>query len=66
MIYPVPAIIAYVSQFITLEPGDIIATGTPEGVGLARTPPLWMKPGDRVEVEIDGIGILANAIEAEE
>jgi 2-keto-4-pentenoate hydratase/2-oxohepta-3-ene-1,7-dioic acid hydratase in catechol pathway len=66
MIYPVPVIIAYVSQFITLEPGDIIATGTPEGVGLARTPPLWMKPGDRVEVEIDGIGILANAIEAED
>jgi len=65
MIYSIPAIIAYVSKFIALEPGDIIATGTPEGVALGRTPPLWMKPGDRIEVEIGGIGTLANPIEAE-
>lgn len=65
MIYSIPTIIAYVSKFIALEPGDIIATGTPEGVALGRTPPLWMKPGDRIEVEISGIGILANPIEAE-
>ena len=65
MIYSVPTIIAYVSTFMALEPGDIIATGTPEGVALARTPPLWMKPGDRIEVEISGIGTLANPIVAE-
>lgn len=66
MLYPIPAIISYISQFIELEPGDVIATGTPEGVGLGRTPPLWMKPGDRIEVEIEGIGILANPVEAEQ
>jgi 2-keto-4-pentenoate hydratase/2-oxohepta-3-ene-1,7-dioic acid hydratase in catechol pathway len=66
MIHTVPAIIAYVSRFITLEPGDIIATGTPEGVALGRTPPLWMKPGDRIEVEISGIGVLSNPVEAED
>ena len=62
MIFGVPAIIAYVSQWTRLEPGDLIATGTPEGVGFARKPPLWLKPGDVVEVEISGIGVLRNPI----
>ena len=51
-----PAIIAYLSQIFTLEPGDLIFTGTPPGVGMARKPPVWLKPGDVVEVEIDGLG----------
>lgn len=65
MIFDVPAIIAYVSSWTKLEPGDVIATGTPEGVGFARKPPLWLKPGDTVEVEISNIGILRNPIVAE-
>ena len=47
---------------MTLEPGDLLATGTPSGVGYARTPPVWMKPGDMVEIEIEGIGILSNPV----
>lgn len=62
MIFDVPAIIEYCSSFNPLECGDVIVTGTPGGVGVKRTPPLWMKPGDTVEVEIEGIGILRNAI----
>lgn len=58
MIFDVATIIEYVSTFTVLEPGDIIATGTPDGVGLGRKPPLWMKAGDRLEVEISGIGTL--------
>jgi 2-keto-4-pentenoate hydratase/2-oxohepta-3-ene-1,7-dioic acid hydratase in catechol pathway len=58
MITGVPELIAYISDGITLEPGDIIATGTPDGVGLGRKPPLWMKAGDKLEVEISGIGTL--------
>ena len=65
MIFDVPSIIAYVSGFTRLEPGDVISTGTPPGVGLARKPPLWLKPGDVVEVEISKIGVLRNAIVAE-
>ena len=65
LIYSVPTIISYVSDFTTLEPGDVIATGTPEGVGHKRTPPLWMKAGDVVEVEISGIGTLRNRVEDE-
>lgn len=65
MIVDVPAIIAYVSSWTELVPGDVIATGTPEGVGLARKPPLWLKPGDTVEVEITKIGVLRNRIVAE-
>ena len=65
LIYSVPAIISYVSDFTPLEPGDIIATGTPEGVGHKRTPPLWMKAGDVIEVEISGIGTLRNRVEDE-
>ena len=60
--FKVPQIVAYCSGFCQLNPGDIIATGTPSGVGFARRPPRWPKAGDRVEVEIDGIGILANTV----
>jgi 2-keto-4-pentenoate hydratase/2-oxohepta-3-ene-1,7-dioic acid hydratase in catechol pathway len=62
LIHPVPAIIAFCSDFTPLGPGDIIATGTPEGVGHRRTPPLWMKAGDVLEVEISGIGTLRSRI----
>ena len=62
LIHDVPAIVAFVSAFTPLAPGDIIATGTPEGVGHRRTPPVWMKAGDVLEVEISGIGILRNRI----
>jgi 2-keto-4-pentenoate hydratase/2-oxohepta-3-ene-1,7-dioic acid hydratase in catechol pathway len=58
MIFDVAAIIEYLSTVTWLEPGDVIATGTPDGVGLGRKPPLWMKAGDVVEVEISGIGTL--------
>ena len=62
MIFDIPRIIEYCSSFTRLEPGDVIATGTPGGVGAKRTPPLWLKPGDTVEVEIDRLGILRNGI----
>lgn len=62
LIYSVPQIIAFCSDFTPLVPGDVIATGTPEGVGHRRTPPLWMKPGDVLEVQISGIGTLRNRV----
>ncbi|MEA2987512.1 MAG: hypothetical protein QOG83_223 [Alphaproteobacteria bacterium] len=62
LIYSIPHIIAFCSDFTTLAPGDVIATGTPEGVGHRRNPPLWMKPGDVLEVEISGIGTLRSTI----
>ncbi|MGJ4926339.1 fumarylacetoacetate hydrolase family protein [Bradyrhizobium sp. HKCCYLS2038] len=62
MIFDIPRQIEYCSSFTRLEPGDVIATGTPGGVGSRRTPPLWMKPGDIVEVEIDRIGLLRNGV----
>jgi 2-keto-4-pentenoate hydratase/2-oxohepta-3-ene-1,7-dioic acid hydratase in catechol pathway len=62
MITPVPEIIEYVSRSITLEPGDVIATGTPSGVGLGMKPPVYLTDGDTVTVEIDGIGTLTNPI----
>lgn len=65
MIFDIPKIIAYCSSFTRLEPGDVIATGTPGGVGAKRNPPLWLKPGDVVEVEIDRLGILRNGIDDE-
>jgi 2-keto-4-pentenoate hydratase/2-oxohepta-3-ene-1,7-dioic acid hydratase in catechol pathway len=58
MIFDVATIIEYLSTVTWLEPGDVIATGTPDGVGLGRKPPLWMKGGDKLEVEISGIGTL--------
>ena len=64
MIFDVATIIEYLSTVTWLEPGDIIATGTPDGVGTGRKPPLWMKAGDRLEVEISGIGTLgANVVD---
>jgi 2-keto-4-pentenoate hydratase/2-oxohepta-3-ene-1,7-dioic acid hydratase in catechol pathway len=62
LIYSVPHIIAFCSDFTPLSPGDVIATGTPEGVGHRRSPQLWMKPGDVLEVEITGIGVLRNKV----
>lgn len=64
MIFSVAYLIAYVSQALTLEPGDIIATGTPSGVGFARTPPRWLRDGDLVRVGITGLGILDTPIVA--
>ena len=62
MIFSVRAIIASLSRGMTLEPGDVIATGTPDGVGFARTPPEFLEDGDIVEVDIDAIGTLRNTI----
>ena len=62
MVFPVAKLVALLSQFMTLKPGDVIVTGTPSGVGLARKPPLWMKHGDTVEVEIDRVGLLSNPV----
>ena len=65
MIFQVPFIISYLSQLVTLEPGDVIMTGTPPGIGNARTPPVFMQPGDTVTVEIEGLGQLTNPVVAE-
>jgi 2-keto-4-pentenoate hydratase/2-oxohepta-3-ene-1,7-dioic acid hydratase in catechol pathway len=62
MIFNIPAIIAYLSRGMTLQPGDIIATGTPSGVGFARTPPEFLQPGDVVECEIEQIGTIRNEV----
>jgi 2-keto-4-pentenoate hydratase/2-oxohepta-3-ene-1,7-dioic acid hydratase in catechol pathway len=66
MIFDIPRQIEYCSSFTRLEPGDVIATGTPGGVGAKRRPPLWLKPGDIVEVEIDRLGVLRNGIADED
>lgn len=62
MVFDVATLIATVSEVMTLEPGDMLITGTPAGVGMARKPPLWMKAGDTVEVEIEGLGLLRNPV----
>jgi 2-keto-4-pentenoate hydratase/2-oxohepta-3-ene-1,7-dioic acid hydratase in catechol pathway len=62
MIFPIAKIIAYISAFTPLSPGDVIATGTPGGVGAKREPPVWMKAGDTIEVEIGGVGTLVSTI----
>lgn len=62
LIFKIPALVEYLSRSITLEPGDIIATGTPPGVGFARKPPIFLKDGDICEVEIEGLGILINSV----
>jgi 2-keto-4-pentenoate hydratase/2-oxohepta-3-ene-1,7-dioic acid hydratase in catechol pathway len=62
MIFPVRALLAFITRAITLEPGDVLLTGTPDGVGQYRTPKVFLQPGDRMEVEIGGIGVLANPI----
>ena len=66
LVFSVAAIIAYYSRFFAFRPGDVITTGSPSGVGFGRKPPLFMKPGDQIEVEIEGIGILSNPVVAEE
>ncbi|MEE4452098.1 fumarylacetoacetate hydrolase family protein [Novosphingobium resinovorum] len=65
MIFPIPEIVAYISQFTPLAPGDVIVTGTPGGVGAKRQPPLWMKAGDLIEVDIPSVGLLQNRVAAE-
>jgi 2-keto-4-pentenoate hydratase/2-oxohepta-3-ene-1,7-dioic acid hydratase in catechol pathway len=62
LIFPIPRLISYVSQFTPLAPGDVIVSGTPGGVGDKREPPVYMVPGDLVEVEIGMLGILANPV----
>ncbi len=62
LIFGIPELIAFISRFITLDPGDVIATGTPAGVGVFRDPPIFLEPGDRVRCEIDGIGSVENPV----
>lgn len=62
LIFPIPKLIEYCSAFTPLLPGDVIVTGTPGGVGFTRTPPLFLRPGDTVEVDIEGLGTLSNGI----
>ena len=61
-----PYLIEYLSRMMTLEPGDIISTGTPAGVGLGRTPPRWLRPGEEILIQIEKIGILRNPVIAEQ
>ncbi len=65
MIFGVAEIISYVSAFTHLEPGDVLATGTPAGVGAGRTPPVWLEPGDKIDIDIEGVGVLTNVVKAE-
>ncbi|GAB2873252.1 fumarylacetoacetate hydrolase family protein [Streptomyces mayteni] len=62
MIFPIAELISYVSRFLTLSPGDVVSTGTPEGIGAKQNPPLWLRPGDSVEVEIERVGTLRNVV----
>ena len=65
-VFPLPQLLSFLSGVMTLEPGDVISTGTPAGVGVFRRPPVFMKPGDVVAVEVEGIGRLENPVAAEE
>jgi 2-keto-4-pentenoate hydratase/2-oxohepta-3-ene-1,7-dioic acid hydratase in catechol pathway len=65
LVFQIPALIEYLSSITPLEPGDIVSTGTPPGVGLGRTPPRWLKPGETVTVTVEGIGSLSNPVLAE-
>jgi 2-keto-4-pentenoate hydratase/2-oxohepta-3-ene-1,7-dioic acid hydratase in catechol pathway len=65
LIHSIPRQIAHISAFTPLAPGDVIVTGTPGGVGAKRTPPVWMKAGDVVEVEVDAVGVLRNGVQVE-
>jgi 2-keto-4-pentenoate hydratase/2-oxohepta-3-ene-1,7-dioic acid hydratase in catechol pathway len=60
LIFDIPAVLGYISAIVPLEPGDIVSTGTPQGVGLGRTPQRWMRPGEEVAIEVSGIGRLVN------
>jgi len=62
MIFDIPTLIEIITEVMTLHPGDVIVTGTPEGVGFARTPPVWMKPGDVCEIDLEGVGVLRNTV----
>lgn len=64
--FKTPALVAHVSKFVTLRPGDLIFTGTPAGVGVGRKPQVWMQPGDEAVVEIDVLGRLRNPVVAED
>ncbi|MGE3329253.1 MAG: fumarylacetoacetate hydrolase family protein, partial [Acidimicrobiia bacterium] len=66
MVFDVPTLIAYISTCVQLQPGDLIATGTPSGVGAGRTPPMFLQPGQTVRCGIEGIGELANPTVAEQ
>src|ERR1700746_4117877 len=66
MLVALPAAVEFFSSFTRLAPGDVIATGTPGGVGFARTPPVWMEPGDVIEVTVEGIGTIRNRVVAEQ
>ena len=66
MIFRVPSIVSYISQIVTLEPGDVIMTGTPSGIGNARSPQVFMKAGDTITIEIERLGKLTNPIVAEQ
>lgn len=61
-IFPVARVVSYLSSFLTLSPGDLIATGTPQGIGAKRTPPVWLQPGDTVEVDIERVGLLRSRV----
>jgi acylpyruvate hydrolase len=63
LIFGVPSLLAFVSRFVTLEPGDVLLTGTPSGVGVAMDPPRFLESGDQVQVEVDGIGHLRSTIQ---
>ena len=65
LVFGVDRLVSFLSETVTLEPGDLIATGTPPGVGFARTPPVFLKPGDTVEVEVEGLGVLSNPVQAD-
>jgi acylpyruvate hydrolase len=62
MLFDVPNLVSFISRYVTLEPGDLIATGTPAGVGVFRDPPVFLEPGDRVRCEIEGIGMVENPV----
>ena len=64
LIFKVPELVSYISRIMTLEVGDVIATGTPGGVGFGRNPQVFLKPGDVVDIEIEGIGLLTNSVAA--
>ncbi len=65
-VFPLPVLLNRLSQVMTLEPGDVVSTGTPAGVGVFRQPPVFLKPGDAVRLEVEGIGVLENPVVAEE